>query len=349
MPKVLIVKTSSLGDVIHALPALTDAARALPDGRFHWVAEEALAEIPSWHPAVERVIPIALRRWRRGVNRAWRSGEITGFRDNLLHDEYDLILDAQGLIKSAALAGMARGTRLGFDAISARESLAARFYHRTFSVSRELHAIERLRRLFALALDYPLPCGPPVYGIQILAKKPASERPYLMFFYGTTWQSKHWPEPYWVDLLRLAGAAGYEALLPWGTESEHLQAKRMAAAAEAGRVLPRQDLGALGAIVAAAAGVVGVDSGLSHLAAALDVPAVTLYGASRTSLTGAIGPYQHNLEVEFSCAPCLDRKCKLKGPREVFPPCYSTLPPDLVWDALQRQMAQKATGSPSRA
>lgn len=341
MRKVLIVKTSSLGDVIHALPALTDAARALPDTRFHWVVEEAFSEIPGWHPAVERVIPIALRRWRRGVNRAWRNGEIVGFRENLLQDEYDIILDAQGLIKSAAVTRLARGTRIGFDRGSARESLAARFYHRTFSVSCELHAIERLRRLFALALNYPLPETPPAYGIRVPAKQPALDRPYLMFFYGTTWQSKHWPESYWIELLRLAGAAGYEVLLPWGNELEQLQAKRMAAAAEAGRVLPRQDLQQLASILAAAAGAAGVDSGLSHLAAALDVPAVTLYGASRTGLTGAMGPHQENLAVEFSCAPCLRRKCKLKGPREVFPPCYSTLPPDLVWEALQAQIAGK--------
>jgi len=107
--RLLIVKTSSLGDVIHTLSAVSDAAAASPGLVCDWLVEEAYREVPAWHPAIRRVIPCALRRWRRAPLAAWRSGEWSRFRADLRQDAYDLVLDSQGLIKSAFLAIQARG------------------------------------------------------------------------------------------------------------------------------------------------------------------------------------------------------------------------------------------------
>jgi heptosyltransferase-1 len=338
--KALILKTSSLGDVIHTLPAVTDAAAAMPGIRFDWVVEEAFAEIPDWHPAVERVIPVALRRWRKGWRKAWGSGEIKEFRQALSRDSYDLIIDAQGLLKSALLARMAGGPRVGLDRDSAREPLAALSYDRRISVPRDMHAIERVRMLFARALDYPLPKGEPDYGVSVTAEAASSSRPYLLFMHGTTWPTKLWPKEYWIELTQLATAAGYAVRFPWGTAVEQRRAQGIIAGAGSGHLLPKLGLSGLVKALAGAAGVVGVDSGLAHLAAAISVPGVTLYGPTRTELTGAKGARQKNLRVHFGCAPCMHRKCDFKEESDVQPACFSTLPPERVWDQLLAQMQE---------
>ena len=335
--KVLIVKTSSLGDVIHTLPAVTDAVAVQPDIHFDWVVEEAFAEVPAWHPAVERVIPVALRRWRRGWRQAWNSGEVGHFRRELAATPYDLVLDAQGLIKSSGLALLANGRRAGFDCRSAREPLAALGYRCRIRVAREMHAVERVRRLFAGALGYTVPDTFPDYGIVPPAYQ-TSGSPYLLFLHGTTWITKQWPQAYWIELARLASAAGYEVRLPWGNPQERARAKEIIDAAGVGKLLPASGLSALAAELAGAAGVVGVDSGLAHLAAALATPAVTLYGPTRTELTGAVGRRQVNLKAEFPCAPCMRRACDYSGEREVEPACFVSLPPARVWEQLQTQM-----------
>ncbi|HIQ53746.1 MAG TPA: lipopolysaccharide heptosyltransferase I, partial [Pseudomonas pachastrellae] len=145
--RVLLIKTSSLGDVIHTLPALTDAARAIPGIRFDWVVEEGFAEIPSWHPAVDAVIPVAIRRWRKKPLQAVRSGEWGNFKRRLRETQYDLVIDAQGLLKSAWLTRYARAEVVGLDKSSAREPLAARFYQRRLAVAWGQHAVERTRQL----------------------------------------------------------------------------------------------------------------------------------------------------------------------------------------------------------
>ena len=359
--KVLIIKTSSLGDLIHTLPALTDAVAAIPDIRFDWVAEETFAEVPTWHPAVERVIPVAIRRWRKAWVKSWRDGEISNFRQDLRQQEYDLIIDAQGLFKSALLARMARGVVVGLDAESAREPGAARLYKRGIRVARDLHAIERVRSLFAQALGYAPRDTDPDYGIDgkgsesNLAKslnstnqkqinltptphEKSGEKPYLVFLHGTTWTTKLWPLEYWVELARTAAAQGYDICLPWGNRDEQERAQQIIRQSGSGELLPRQTLTDMASRLAWADGVVGVDSGLAHLAAALSTPAVTLYGPTRTDLTGARGRLQINLQAKFECAPCMRRECDYYGTAEVVPACFSRLPPVDVWATLKTRM-----------
>ncbi len=338
---VLIVKTSSLGDLIHTLPALTDAAAARPGIRFDWLAEEAFTQIPGWHPAVDRTIPIALRRWRRNWRKAWGRGEILGFLDRLRERRYDLIIDAQGLLlKSGLPAALAHGPVHGYDRASAREPWVSWTYRRVHPVSRELHAVQRLRRLFAQALNYPVPDGDPDYGLRIPGRPTDPDHPYLVFLHATTWPSKHWPIAYWAELCRLASDQGYKVYFPWHAPEDRLAAERIMGLAGAGKLLERLDLGGIAGRLAGAAGVVGVDTGLAHLAAAVAVPAVTLYGPTRVGLTGALGPRQLNVGADFPCAPCLRRECDYAGDSPVQPACFTALTPALVWDALQHRMVR---------
>lgn len=334
--RVLVVKMSSLGDVVHCLPGLTDARQAMGSQiTFDWVVEEAFAAIAARHPAVAEVLPIAWRRWRRDLSGSL--GELRAFIRALRARRYDLVLDAQGLAKSAMVTALARGAdKAGLSRRSAREGVASLFYRRRIEVPRQAHAVDRIRLLFASALGYQLPPGPPDYGIARKERLSGERR--CLLLHGTTWASKHWPERFWCGLAQRATAAGYDVRLPWGDAAEQARAERIAAAAPA-TVLPRQPLGALLDELAAAALVIGVDSGLSHLAAALDVPTLVLYGSTSSALTGCRGSRVRNLQADFPCSPCLERTCRYRGPvphqdgEAVMPACYAMLPPDAVWSA----------------
>lgn len=288
MPRLLIVKTSSLGDVIHNLPLLADIRAHYPDMQFDWVVEEGFADIPALHPAVATVIPVAIRRWRRSLfaPATWR--EISAFGQRLRERPYDFILDTQGLLKSALIARAAHGVRHGQDRRSAREPLAALFYQQTHGVPRGQHAVARNRALAALALGYPMPASPPDYGICALpmALPAALPSPYIVGLHATSRDSKLWPVENWVALGRELSAQGTHLLLPWGNEKEHLRAQHIANESGQAVVLPRLRLKELASILAGARAVVGVDTGLVHLAVALDLPTVALYTDTDPSLTG---------------------------------------------------------------
>ena len=216
--------------------------------------------------------------------------------------------------------------------------MAAWAYQRRYRISRRRHAIDRVRQLFARALGYSLGESALDYGISARARMGACDPPRLLFLHGTTWPSKHWPEPYWAELAHMAAAEGYEVLLPWGDPGDRLLAERVIGAAQAGELLPRSGLTELARLLAASAGVVGVDSGLAHLAAAVGVPAITLYGPTQSALTGALGPAQRNLGADFECAPCVRRECDYAGESPVKPACFAHLDPQTVWAALRGQM-----------
>jgi heptosyltransferase-1 len=337
--RVLIVKMSSLGDIIHTLPALTDAGHAIPGITFDWVIEENFAEIPAWHPLVNQVIPIGLRRWRKNLTQRKTWQEWFAFRKKLRATQYDLVIDAQGLLKSAFIALQAKGKRVGLDQQSAREPWAAKFYQQTFHVAKQQHAISRVRHLFSQALGYAKPIDVPDYGLDRARIAAVNAENYLVFLHGTTWETKHWPESAWCELVKMATDQGFFVKLPWGNQDEHERAQRIAAVSNRAAVLPRQDLIGMAGVLAGAKGVVAVDTGLLHLAAALNVPAVSLYGPTDPALSGALGKTQRHLKVKFSCAPCLSRECTYQGPPAaasypVFPPCFSTLPAVVVWAEL---------------
>ena len=299
--RILIVKTSSLGDLVHTLPAVTDAIRARPELHFDWLSEKAFAEIPGWHPAVQHVIPCEMRRWRKNLWKTWRSGEWQVFRKLLRENSYDLVLDAQGLFKSAFLATQARGPIAG----NAREKTASLLYERAITIPRNDHAVDRQRNLFAQALGYTLPVSAPDFGLnQACFVRPDLPPRYAVFLHATTWPTKCWPETQWQELGRWLGQQGLAVALPWGNEDERIAAERIATVF-GGVVLPRMNLTAMAGVLAHAQVVVGVDTGLSHLAAAVNTPSVTLYGPTLPGLTGTVG--EHQIHLCSSEAKTVDR------------------------------------------
>lgn len=291
--KVLIVKMSSMGDLIHTLPALTDAKKAIPGIQFDWVAEEGFAEIPLWHPAVDKVIPIAFRRWRKNLFRSIKNGEWLNFIGTIKECEYDYIIDAQGLIKSAAVTALAHGKCHGMNANSCKESLAAFFYSHCHAINKQAHAIERVRHLFAKALNYSFQENTLDYGLSA-ENFIATDRtkPYLVFLHGTSADNKLWPLVQWQSLTQLANTHHYEVYLPWGNEQERVRAEKIAAQSDSCHVLPKMNLTDIASVLANASAMVGVDTGLAHLAAALSIPGITLYVDTYPKYTGTCGDMQ---------------------------------------------------------
>nr|WP_249122008.1 lipopolysaccharide heptosyltransferase I [Pseudomonas juntendi] len=335
----MIIKTSSLGDVIHTLPALTDAAHALPGIRFDWVVEEGFAEIPSWHPAVDQVIPVAIRRWRKNLWQTLKSGEWKAFKQRLRARKYDLVIDAQGLVKSAWLTRYVKAPVAGLDRYSAREGWASRFYDRRLSVATGQHAVERVRQLFAMALAYDLPEGIGSYGLDLERLQLPPAAPYVVFLHGTTWATKHWPEAYWRELAERMGRRKLEVRLPWGNPAEKARAERIAQGLNNCQVLPKLNLAGVARVLAAAKACVAVDTGLGHLAAALDVPTISLFGPTNPGLTGAYGRTQIHQASDWPCAPCLQKKCTYKPSaddlarfdlKREWPLCFTRLNPEHV-------------------
>lgn len=343
--RVLLIKTSSLGDVIHALPAVTDACNNIEGIEFDWVVEEAFSEIPSWHPGVKQVIPIAWRRWRKSLGKSTTRAEMKSFRKKLCDEKYDLILDAQGLIKSAIVSRMATGHRVGLDRNSAREPIASFLYNKTINVPKGRHAISRLRELFAKSLGYTVPNTPIDYGLDKSHWQSQQERPYVVFIHGTTWVTKLWPEIYWQELCQLVGKSDFHIHLPWGTEEEHEQAIRIAGHHAGTRVLDRLSLSEMAQELANASAVVGVDSGLTHIAAALNIPTIAIYGATNPELTGVQGQNIKLISSKYTCSPCLSRTCLNKIADLDYPPCYQEITPERVWQEISVMMTKQAHAS----
>ncbi len=337
MKRVLIVKTSSMGDVIHTLPAISDACAIFPDIEFDWVVEEAFAEIPAWHPRVENVIPVAIRRWRKNVLKFISSDEWTIFRAGISRNTYDCIIDAQGLIKSAVLTRFAHGEISGYDSQSAREPLASFAYNRKLSVSKSQHAVERTRELFSRSLGYKKPETAPDYGIDRLRFGAQAEPPYVLFLHGTTRADKHWPDEYWQTLCRLLCDAGMNIKLPWWSDVEHRRARIIAEMHPRAEVLSRTNLAGMAATIACARAVIAVDTGLGHLAAALAVPTLSLYGPTSPTLIGAYGPNQFHL-----CAQEFTRNSAPKVTPEVFAP----LTPAIVFARVRKILDQIDVNAP---
>ena len=289
MADVLFIKTSSLGDVIHHMPALTDARARLPDARFAWVVEEAFAPLVALHPAVAEVVPVAARNWRRSPWQASTWRDVRRFLRGLRARSYDTIIDTQGLFfKSAVIARVAKGRRHGYDRRSIKDRFATLLYGVRHRVEWDQHAIARNRALTGLALGYT-PEGPPDFGLDrvALAQNSASE-PYGVLLHATARADKEWPEENW-RMLAAALGARFDLVVLFGTDVERERAIRIAAATPRARVPDRAPLDQVARLLAGAAFVVGVDTGLLHLAAALGVPLVAIFGASEPRLTGPMG------------------------------------------------------------
>ncbi|TAK43811.1 MAG: lipopolysaccharide heptosyltransferase I [Betaproteobacteria bacterium] len=289
MPRILFVKTSSLGDVVHNGPAVSDVARCVPQAAIDWLVEEPFAEIAALHAAVRRVIPVAVRRWRAALWDPAVWSEMRALRRRLRGETYDAVIDTQGLVKSALLCALAAGRKHGMDRASLREPLAARFYDMRHAVVRGQHAVERNRQLAAAALGYAVP-GDCDYGLRIEPPAASEARSdCVVLLTMSSRDDKRWADERWIELGRALAARGLRSLLPWGSEVERARCARLAVAIPGAEVPERMSLGKLARLLRAVRGVAGVDTGLTHLAVAAGAAVVGIYCATDPALTGLYG------------------------------------------------------------
>lgn len=333
-----------MGDLMHALPALSDASSIWPGIRFDWVVDESFAEVPAWHPAVNTVYKSAHRRWRKTFWHSLTTGEFSRFYRQLNENHYDVVIDAQNNVKSAVISLLRRGQVHGMDKDSVAEQPAFLAYGKRIAVDRHQHAIARQRQLFAHALGYSLPATAPEYNLKADAFRlpdltlPA---PYLVFVHNASWTTKLWPENYWHDLINIAQRQGYNVLLPGGSEEELQRAKSLAEKHDNAMALPRLSLSEIGGVISNAAGAVCCDTGLAHLSAMTGTPAVTLYGPTSKSLIGTTGNNQQQLvasDPPYSCAPCYKRFCNFEQPGARMSACMQSFLPEMAWSGLQALM-----------
>ena len=289
MTRILIVKTSSLGDVVHNLPTISDIARAVPDAQIDWIVEDSFSAIPALHKHVARVIPVTLRRWRAGWWRREVRNEVDAFRRELRETAYDAVVDTQGLLKSALVTWSARGRRCGLDWKSSREPLSF-LYDETYRVSWDISAVERNRSLAAQALRYT-PNGQVAYGIAAPEMEVSwlTRDRYVVLIHATSARSKLWREAHWIELGKQLTSRGLTCVLPWGSPQEHARSVRLSRAIGGSIVPPAWSLTELASIFVRAKYAIGVDTGLTHLAGALGVPTIGIYTATDPAQTGLYG------------------------------------------------------------
>lgn len=299
--KILLVKLSSLGDVVHAMPAVQDLRRALPGVEIDWVVERAFAPLVQRCDGVRRVIPCELRRWRKAPLAAATRAQWRAFKAELQREAYDAVIDLQGLTKSALVAWLARVAPGGKRYALANQTEGSGYEAPTrwvadvaVPIEPHVHAVHRSRELCARALSYPLPADE-AYGLhpqaayERVAIGTLSARPCVALVHGSSRADKQWPADHWVALARRLDEAGFDVALLHGTDDEQRRAEAMAREMPHAQVWPRLALDALTDALAGCAGVVGVDSGLSHIAVALDLPHVQIYNFDTAWRTGPVG------------------------------------------------------------
>ena len=306
--RVLIVKLSSLGDVVHAMPVVHDIRTAYPQAVIDWVVEPGYTPLVRRVAGVHEAIDCPLRRW----SRAWWTGAVRSewraLRARLRATPYDAVLDLQGLTKSALIARMARGVRYGLanrTEGASHEAPARWLVDRAIRIEPRIHALDRSRVLASKALGYAL-AGPPVFGLRA-APAAAPTTPTLVLVHGTSRDDKLWPETAWIEIGRRAQAAGWQIALPHAGEVELARARRIASAlGPAATVWPAMNLDALVDRLGATQGVIGVDSGLSHIAVALDLPHVQIYNFPTAWRTGPQPAHGHRHQVSIEGRPTPD-------------------------------------------
>lgn len=345
MKKVLLVKITSMGDLIQMLPALTDAARAIPGIQFDWLAEESFQDIPSLHPTVNQIITLPYRRWKKNIKQAIASGEIKAFLKKLRAQRYDMVIDAQSNLKSAVISLLAKGTRYGVDKTSVREYGAHFMYNKKITIDRDQNHAHRLRQMMASFLQYPLPDTTAEYGIRV-EDLPAIDfvlpERFVFITAIASCANKLWPEDYWQIVVDDLVQSGYEIVIPWWSQEEKQRALRLQNNRVAVHLLPTLSLAQKANVLARATASISLDTGLAHMAAALNIPNVTLYGPIDSKHCGTHGYKQVHLNADNPpCSPCLSTKCSYKGMTEYEPACMASIKPKQVLSSFHSLLASK--------
>ena len=333
-----------MGDLMHALPALTDASVMYPGSEFDWVVDESFAEVPSWHPAVKNIYKSAHRRWRNNFRESLGKKEFSSFYHALNANKYDAIIDAQNNVKSSIISLLRKGHVDGMDRNSVAEQPAFIAYKNRHFIDKNQHAIERQRQLFANALHYEKPDSLANYGLKQNAFiKPdiAIQKPYLFLVHNASWTTKLWPENYWHDFISLVKKDGLSVLLPGGNQEELERAQRIASKHSNAQALPKLSLSELGGIIQNAEGAMCCDTGLAHLTAIVGTPSVTLYGPTSVGLIGTSGNNQFHLDAEnpeFKCSPCYKRVCNFSSDYNAMSACMNSFTPDMAWNLLREKI-----------
>ena len=283
--KILLIRVSSLGDVLHNMPIVADIKTHFPDAQIDWVVEEAYVSLVRLQPQVNKIIPYALRRWRKGLGRKETRSEIKNFYRTLREETYDVVLETQGLFKTGIIMGLTRivqnGKKVGLangTEGSGYEGISRIFHTQSIAVDRHTHAVLRGRLVAAAALDYEV-TTPASFGLQKLDLHPnwLPESPYIVFFHATAGDSKKWARGNWVETARNLKVKHWPILLPWGNAAEKHEAEMMAETMSNARVLPKLSMQEAIVLAQRAALVIGVDTGLTHIAAAYETPTIEIY------------------------------------------------------------------------
>lgn len=329
--KILVIKSSSMGDIVHALPVAYDIKKHFPDCELSWVVEESFTDIPKLSPYVDKVVVTAFRRWRKHVFSSSVRAEVLGLRRALAEAHYDIVIDLQGLIRTAIVARWAGVQSVGYSRDNIKEPLAAHFYNRTLAVSNKLPPVMRYRRMAAQALGYAVSDQDLHYGLRVLPMVPVGVRPpYAALAVNTSRAEKLWPTARWTEVARALAADGVMSVLFWGSDKERAYCDRIASSVPgAAVVLPRLSLRSLAEVIAGSRCLIGVDTGLTHLGAALGVPSVGIIVGTSAEL--------FSLVSENACASVGD-KGVIPQPEEVLAAVHS-----VMTQTVQRESASGGT------
>jgi len=307
--RILIVKLSSLGDVVHAMPAVQDIRARTPSAAIDWVVEKGFAPLVARCEGVAEAIPCELRRWTRAPLSHETRHEWRAFRTRLRSVRYDAVIDLQGLTKSALVARAARVSETGKRFAMANRTEGAGYEAPTrwvadvaIPLEPHVHAVQRSREICARALGYDIPPGLK-FGLHAKSQAETNE---VCFVHGTSRADKVWPVANWLETGRRLIVQGHTIGLPHGSEEEKRRSEAIARElGGAAQVWPRLDLGSLTDRLASCAGVIGVDSGLSHIAVALGLPHVQVYNFDTAWRTGPTAS-DHQQAVFSQPTPSVD-------------------------------------------
>ena len=329
MTKVLIIKLSSMGDIIHTFPAIQDLISNIPNAEISWLVDKQFVDIPSLHPHVHNVISVPLREYKKKPISFFLSPEFKRLRTLAKQQKFDYIIDVQGLLKSALSSLFFRGHRYGYCQNAAKEKRASFLYNTKIFIDKDTHAIDKTRCLISQVFNYRINLDHIDYGLPITHK----HDDYFLFLPGTSRPNKMWPQQNWQELQKLITDEEHKILIPWSTQIEYEQAHFIANNSKFVTILPKLTLKDLSVTVAKAKGVFGVDTGLTHMAAAYQRPIISLYN-QRTAKLAYVKTNKHILCVSpIDCNGCPKETCHVK--KEPKPSCMSKIDPKKVWHSMK--------------